>query len=629
MSRRNASRSRCFRFTALFLSLLFVWTSALAVPAQALPALLGNLHFTLPHFTLWHKSVPRPARSKTYPSRFVRGNALSLWDDTAKLVRPVPAAETAAWRKQLVAGHLTGEEAAKRHVLLGEWELAKNESPQAAEAHFAAARTLTTKQLAVHGLAAYDSAIVLFFEGRYDRSEKAFHALLAPKTSLRGYDRRSAALWMRHVGACAGYHAQRAEAGIVEPLRLDPLCGVEALAACLRGQQLPYDKKTVLAHSHVTGLGNNIQDLQKAGRELGLATYIVKADEEGLKRLPKPLIAHVEQDHFIAVTRADAQGVTYLCSDCGPWPGGKQRISWKQWRMMDAGIYLAAVKPGCVMDKALQQLTPPKKEQKSQTQQKTAASSLPSAYCPAPLLDAIANQIALLKSHVVLKVQVTGAGCGRKTEGLQTCKVCAPKDHKPSLPPDSALKGDPVNLATGAVDYDCPPDLTVYNPVGPSIAWTRSYSSLRNETCEFGMGWTYNYNVKVVVANNVPVLTMHNGAQFIFNLPAVNAANTIATCTTSEQGNEFLLLRVYDANNTATHDHYELLEKDRTRWVFTLNGTPAGTYAVGAPTPTYLLSQIIDRNGNAITFEYRQQSVSDGHQGQEFQSPAHCRAKWQ
>ena len=59
-----------------------------------------------------------------------------------------------------------------------------------------------------------------------------------------------------------------------------------------------------------------------------------------------------------------------------------------------------------------------------------------------------------------------------------------------------------MNLATGEEEYTPPTDLTVYNPIGPSVSLSRLYNSLRPtdstyESDDFGVGWSHNYNVTV------------------------------------------------------------------------------------------------------------------------------------
>ena len=65
------------------------------------------------------------------------------------------------------------------------------------------------------------------------------------------------------------------------------MCGIEAIAAWLRANGRPYDKKTVLPTCRVTGEGSNLSDLERAASKLGLHHYVFTADEAGLKALPR------------------------------------------------------------------------------------------------------------------------------------------------------------------------------------------------------------------------------------------------------------------------------------------------------------------------------------------------------
>jgi hypothetical protein len=54
-------------------------------------------------------------------------------------------------------------------------------------------------------------------------------------------------------------------------------------------------------------------------------------------------------------------------------------------------------------------------------------------------------------------------------------------------------------LATGEEEYQPDADMTVYNPIGPSVVWQRVYNSLRDaqvasgdysyENQDYGYGW--------------------------------------------------------------------------------------------------------------------------------------------
>jgi hypothetical protein len=286
----------------------------------------------------------------------------TLLDEVGHLAHGVSAAQPLAWKQEL-ATHPAASRAALLHIWRGEWALAHDEQPRLARQEFQQARALahlaaknpldkkSAKRL--YGLATYDTALAVYYSGAYSEATDAFQSLCRRKTTLAGYDLRTATLWWRHAGACAGYHAERAALGIPEPPRLDPLCGVAAIASSLHSLSLPFDKKRLLAACRVTGEGSNFNDLIASGKKLGVSIQSVSADEQGLKMLPKPLIAYVEHDHFISVVKADKTGVSYLCSDCGAWPGGRVNLTWQQWRALEPGIYGVVTKPGSVWNQTL------------------------------------------------------------------------------------------------------------------------------------------------------------------------------------------------------------------------------------------------------------------------------------
>jgi hypothetical protein len=287
-------------------------------------------------------------------------SSVSLLTDVCRLTRQVRPSEVARWKQILHhPARLSAARAARLHLWLGEVEIARNKEPERAIEQFQQAMRLTRPHDLVYGCAAYDRAFTLYMHGAYALSAQGFQALLRSRSALAGYNLQSCALMFRHAAACAGYHAERAKLGIAEPTSLDPLCGVASLAACLQAHGKPCDKKTLLSHCRVMGLGSSMRDLLEGAKRLGMSAVSVKADAEGLKALPKPLVAYVEQDHFVAVTRADKEGVSYLCSDCGAWPGGRRDLSWKQWRAMDCNVYLAVTRPGSPEAHALQALNPP------------------------------------------------------------------------------------------------------------------------------------------------------------------------------------------------------------------------------------------------------------------------------
>ena len=282
---------------------------------------------------------------------------ITLLDEVGRPMRTITPVMAQSWRSSLATA--TPAQAARLHVWLGEYLLSVCHEPEEADAQFEQAERLAGTNNPVGGLAAYDAVMTLFYEGAYQEATEGFEALANPKTAHPGYDGRVCAYWARHAAACAGYHRQRSIAGIPEPPRLDPLCGVASLAACLRALHRPYDRATLLRACPAVGDTRTLADLMTAGRRLGVTVRPVALDDAGLMTLPKPMIAHVERDHFVAVLRADRKGVTYLCSDCGAWPGGTVDLTWKQWHLITSGVYAAVTALGASGMAVLQDLTSP------------------------------------------------------------------------------------------------------------------------------------------------------------------------------------------------------------------------------------------------------------------------------
>ena len=345
------------RLCSLTTATVFAWTSLFALPAQLRAQSLTQLasaksnaeakvkitpisvshapiHLTLPKGSLTPLSEKEAVRAHAYEVTNPR-RVLSLLNEEANLVRPVKETEAMNWLAEAASGKLSPSEAALRHVHFGEFRIGAQENPQSAARHFKTAMEQTEAGNPVHRLAEYDLGITLYQTGQYRQAYDVFNRLLKRKGQklppgferALTFDRGNCALWSRHAAACAGYHQQRAKAGIVEPGRLDAKCGAAALAMWLRANKRDYSEKTVLSAVKVTGRGSRVLDVEAGARKLGLRAWTVGATEEGLKQLPKPLMAHVEHDHFISVVKADDTGVTYNCSDCGKWPGGLDRKS--------------------------------------------------------------------------------------------------------------------------------------------------------------------------------------------------------------------------------------------------------------------------------------------------------------
>ncbi len=537
---------------------------------------------------------PAPASLVSFPR--------TLLDEAGRLaIQPAPAT-VASWKQELTTTHLAADRAAQLHLWMGEWALTHDRQPQQADWHFRAAMHATNVRDQWHGLAAYDRAVTLYTRGAYADATEAFRLLLMPKTALAGYNRRTCAFWLRQAEACAAYHDQHATLGIPEPPSLDPLCGAASLAASLAGAGLPSDYKTVVAGCRPSGLGSSLGDLVRAGPRLGASVRAVTADEAGLRLLPKPLIAYVERDHFVAVVKADSKGVSYLCSDCGPWPGGRVNLTWKQWRTLDPGTYGVVTRPGSQWDRTLSALsefsTHPRLESAAAPATRVASLTLRGLLRPARA-QVLMPSLQKLFGHVVLANAYAQTICGGQPVSPQCtseiqCPVC----------------GHAVNLATGEEEHDPSPDLVVYNPHGPQVVWQRSYGSLRGngdgfaqgdptyECNDFGPEWTQPYNVGVFdpsggTQTGSKSVFFANGSRSAFTASAVPTAGTpVVHCAPLKRGTETLLDWNYDGTPGG---HYTITSKDRTRWV-----TGQRIAAINC----YPLAQIVDRNGHAITLNY-------------------------
>ena len=514
----------------------------------------------------------------------------TLLDEAGRLVQPVSPAQAAHWRRSLHVENLNAERRSGLQLWLGEWELAQNQQPERAMAHFRLAQKSARRSEIVYGIAAYDIALTLYRQGAYQEAALAYHRLILPHSALRGYDGRLCAVWYRHANACAGYHAANEKLGIPEPGRLDPLCGVAALAECLRVHGKPYDRKTLLAHCKVTGLGNSLAELRDAAAQFDMTGHTVGANDNALRVLPMPLIAHVEGDHFVVLTRADARGISYLCSDCGSWPGGQINLTWKQWRAMNPGVYMVITPKHSAMDAALSQLALNSPGAKSGI--RIASSSRLFRLTPQSLQ--IQNTLmALLKANIVAFNNPAPFYCGNPDAPHCPPGVCCASDK--------GGNGDPVNLAAGEEEYAPEADMIVYNPRGPSVNWQRTYSSLRTqfgtsyEFDDFGNGWSHSYNYHLYVSNSQIHLLFPNGSQYAFSastVPTVGNPHVDCYCTT--QGVPMYV--GWDA--TANGYVFTVWNADRTRWVFQSN------IASKDANPFYSLAKMVNRTGQSLNFVY-------------------------
>jgi RHS repeat-associated protein len=235
-----------------------------------------------------------------------------------------------------------------------------------------------------------------------------------------------------------------------------------------------------------------------------------------------------------------------------------------------------------------------------------------------------------LEGQVTLFLPLGAAICGWLPAGLQcTCPICCPMDAGPqAFTPGASSDGDPVNLATGGEEYAPPADFKIYNPIGPSISWARTYNSLSNTTENgFGGGWSHPLNICVFDSGQnskqqqqqnsgdalrpVPggggatsYLVLANSAQIPFTLPstAPTASNPSVACTVAT-GYPYLVSWNYDTPSGSTY--YVITLPDRTKLV-----TMTRAYSAAQPfqnifgTPELFITQIVDRVGNYINLQW-------------------------
>ena len=548
----------------------------------------------------------------------------TLLDEVGHLQHSHSPAEIAAWKQALKAAYPSAERAAWLHVWLGEWELAQNQQPERAAWHFRQAQRLTNPHNRCYGLAAYDQAMTLFYGGAYADASDAFAALLHPKTGFPGYDRRNCALWLRHAQLCAGFHADHAKLGIPEPPRLDPYCGAASLAACLRSLSLPYSRQAVLKVCTVTGEGSTLPDVLNAGRKLGLNARSVTADDQGLMALPMPLVAYVEQDHFVALVRADKAGVSYLCSDCGPWPGGRVDLTWAQWHALSPGVYGCVTRPGSASDALVQAAVSPLVKQGRGSGVRLSYTGSLASLGLSSLRVKLHFQVlaSALRGHVVRYIAPTSSGCGIKPYSLHCPDWAEGAMYRPGSPGDGPQQCDPVNLATGEEEYAPAPDLTVYNAAGPTIAWGRVYNSLRApdatslyyNSADFGVGWSNSYSYRIVDSSpgstaprtigNPLKLILPNGAivPITGTPPVLNTYTPDWNACVVPAGTPFRVDWGFNAiGNTAPGYYFAITMADRSRFIF----YPAVINQNSISTQVFLLHSIMDKNGYSIGFGYQ------------------------
>ncbi len=578
------------------------FTDALAKASLLPPVMKG-----VPHMTVTPAAPPLP-RVNPGATR----SADTILNEVGRTDVPVSSAQRAAWRAELIAERAGKERQDRLRLWLAEADLAR-EYPQAAVARIDSLLKGRVEPK-LRGLALHDRAEALFYMGRYGDARRAFETEL--RGSGVGFARQEAALWSRHARGCEGYHLDNERLGVPIPQRLDPLCGASAVATCLRALGLPHDQAMLARTVHHTGEGSNLQDLADACDRLGVAANPTRATEKGLRGLPLPVVAHVEGDHFVAVVQADKDGVEYVCSDCGVWPGGPVRVSWKAWHAMRPGAYMTVSKLGSPQQLAMQRLAP-RLPKGGTLKDQTAPVDVSIAVTQNGLAGAAARIVTTLANNVAPLYLPVGYFCGIRPSSLHCpeCGPCCPEDGPGGLPPQDApwgdnhvigngpmwpfgpSKGDPVNLATGEEEYHPGSDLNVYNPIGPSVSWARVYNSLSQGSGGFGTAWSNHYNIYINTygAPGGPVpyqaqVVFPNNARVLFTYPGPpSSSNPVVNCAVPAGYN----LKIQAVWVSTSVSNFVVTFPDRSTWTF-----PCGAYG------SLPILKVANRVGSWIGFGY-------------------------
>ena len=144
-----------------------------------------------------------------------------------------------------------------------------------------------------------------------------------------------------------------------------------------------------------------------------------------------------------------------------------------------------------------------------------------------------------------------------------------------------ASAGDPVDLASGQESYEPGADLTVYNPSGPDVAWSRHYSNDRAYSllgsAGLPVGWYHPYDIRLEAASYGPTewptlfLVYPNGSRQTFNsenlyTPALDADGRVRFV--HPPGARFRLSAIPSTGTTKSYLDVTITWADGTLWKF-------------------------------------------------------------
>ncbi|MCA1568617.1 MAG: DUF6531 domain-containing protein [Acidobacteria bacterium] len=199
------------------------------------------------------------------------------------------------------------------------------------------------------------------------------------------------------------------------------------------------------------------------------------------------------------------------------------------------------------------------------------------------------------------------AGYGRKsmivgTDGsMHPCpptEQCAVPVDRPVSGEAGASFNDPVNLATGAESFTHAPDLSVYNPTGPSAVWQRQYFSYQGvkgyASPGLSQGWAHTYDVFLEAPTGVwgaLKLNYYNGGVETLT-PVLDGSGQPTGAFTVPAGAPYFVSGVAGAT-TGEWQSVTITWRDQAQWRFTL--LSSGIYP---------LSRISNRMGGGINLSW-------------------------
>jgi len=175
------------------------------------------------------------------------------------------------------------------------------------------------------------------------------------------------------------------------------------------------------------------------------------------------------------------------------------------------------------------------------------------------------------------------------------------------------LSGDPVDLSTGQESYSSGEDLSVYNPKGPNVAFTRYYSNDRAEALSgspgLPVGWYHTYDVRLEsnsTGTNWPPMDLvyPNGARETLSPVVDGSGNLVLNGSgqaqfTAPAGSTYVVSAT-PLTATKTYGAARVLWSDGTAWNFAApttnfpaHVTPGLLASIEAPTTSANVPQYI------------------------------------